>query len=73
MISEAISTRAPVDVMDLGFPRHAGFLQRLVDSGRVRRFTGDPDAPASAVPVNATDEAAAAVRALLQARTGVVG
>lgn len=61
MISEAISTRATVDVMDLGFPRHAGFLRRLVESGRVRRFVGDPEAPASAEPVNATNEAADAV------------
>ena len=70
MISEAISTRAPVDVMDLGFPRHAGFLQRLVDQGRVRRFTGDPEAPASARPINATETAAEAVRQRLSPASG---
>ena len=70
MISEAISTRAPVDVMDLGFPRHAGFLQRLVDLGRVRRFTGDPEAPASARPINATEMAAEAVRQRLSPASG---
>ncbi len=68
MVSEAISTPSPVDVLDLGFPRHAGFLQALVDSGRVRRFTGDPDVPARVEPVNATDRAADAVRRMLRDR-----
>ena len=72
MISEAISTCAPVDVMDLGFARHAGFLQRLVDQGRVRRFTGDPEAPASARPVNATATAAEAVRRRLSPASGTL-
>ena len=68
MISEAISTPKSVDVLDLGFPRHAGFLQRLVDSGRVRRFDGDPDYPRDAEPVNATEDAARMVRRLLAER-----
>jgi mitochondrial fission protein ELM1 len=68
MISEAISTPKSVDVLDLGFPRHAGFLQTLVESGRVRRFMGDPDYPRAAPPVNATEDAAAMVRHLLAER-----
>ena len=68
MISEAISTTAPVDVLDLGFPRHAGFLQTLIESGRVRRFSGDAPTSANPVPVNATNQAAAVLRRLLAAR-----
>jgi mitochondrial fission protein ELM1 len=68
MISEAISTPTSVDVLDLGFPRHAGFLQSLIDSGRVRRFEGDPDYPRAAEPVNATEDAARMVRRLLAER-----
>jgi mitochondrial fission protein ELM1 len=70
MISEAISTPRSVDVLDLGFPRHAGFLRGLVESGRVRRFTGDPDYPRAAPPVNATQEAAAMVRRRLAELSG---
>jgi hypothetical protein len=49
-----------------------------VDARRVRRFDGDPSVPPSTGPVNATDDAARAVRALLaargvQTRTGVSG
>ena len=73
MVSEAISTPHPVEVFDLGFARHAGFLAGLVASGRVRRFEGDPAPPNSSEPVNATFEVAAVVKRLLQRRTGVVG
>jgi mitochondrial fission protein ELM1 len=73
MVSEALSTGHPVEVLDLGFARHVGFVQDLVDQGLVRRFEGDPAPPNTAGPVNATDEAAVAIRQLLQARTGVVG
>ena len=73
MVSEALATPHPVEVFDLGFARHVGFVQDLVDRGLVRRFEGDPTPPATAGPVNATLEAAAAVRVLLQARTGVSG
>ena len=73
MISEAISTTHAVDVLDLGFARHAAFLQTLADSGRVRRFTGDPNFAREAPPIDATNEAADAVRRLIQARTGVSG
>jgi mitochondrial fission protein ELM1 len=73
MVSEALSTPHPVEVFDLGFARHADFVQDLVDRRLIRRFEGDPTPPVTAGPVNATLEAAAAVRACLQARTGVSG
>jgi mitochondrial fission protein ELM1 len=73
MISEALSAPHPVEVFDLGFARHVSFVQDLVDRGLVRRFTGDPAPPATRGPVNATEEAAAAVRRLIQERTGVSG
>jgi hypothetical protein len=44
-----------------------------VERQLVRRFEGDPSPPVTTGPVNATLEAAAAVRALLQTRTGVSG
>ena len=73
MVSEALATPHPVEVLDLGFARHAGFIQDLVDRRFVRRFKGDPAPPVTAGPVNATLESAQAVQALLQARTGVSG
>jgi hypothetical protein len=73
MVSEALATPHPVEVFDLGFARHTGFIQDLVERALVRRFDGDTLPPATAGPVNATLQAAAAVRALLQARTGVSG
>jgi uncharacterized protein len=73
MVSEALATPHPVEVFDLGFARHIGFVQDLVERALVRRFDGDPIPPATTGPVNATLRAAAAVRALLQARTGVSG
>jgi mitochondrial fission protein ELM1 len=73
MVSEALSTAHPVEIFDLGFPRHAAFIQGLIDKGFARRFTGDPSPPPMAGPVNATLQAAEAVRILLQARTGVAG
>jgi len=73
MVSEALATPHPVEIFDLGFARHAGFVQSLVDQGLARRFEGDPSTPITSGPVNATNEAARAVRALLQARTGMAG
>jgi mitochondrial fission protein ELM1 len=73
MVSEALSTPRPVEVFDLGFARHVSFIQGLVERGFVRRFDGDPRPPLTTGPVNATIEAAAAVRALLQERIGVSG
>jgi mitochondrial fission protein ELM1 len=78
MVSEALSTPHPVEVFDLGFSRHVGFVQQLVDQGLIRRFDGEPAPPQTTGPINATHQAANAVRALLrartpQARTGVAG
>ena len=73
MISEAISTPLPVEVFDLAIPRYRAFVAGLVASGRVRRFAGDLAPPPAGEPVDATRTAAAAVRALLQTRTGVSG
>ncbi len=73
MVSEALATPHPVEVFDLGFPRHVGFIQDLVEQALARRFDGNPIPPATTGPVNATLQAAAAVRTLLQARTGVSG
>ncbi len=73
MVSEALSTGHPVEIFDLGFARHAAFIQGLIDKGLARRFTGDPSPPPESEPVNATLQAAEAVKALLQARTGVAG
>ncbi|MGI8842039.1 MAG: mitochondrial fission ELM1 family protein [Caulobacteraceae bacterium] len=73
MISEALSTGRPVEIFDLGFAHHAPFLDRLEMRGLARRFVGEPAPPAAQPPVNATLEAATAVRRLLQARTGWSG
>jgi len=73
MVSEALAAPHPVEIFDLGFPRHTQFVRRLIDRGLVRRFEGDAAPPRTTGPVNATDEAARVVRALLQARTGVSG
>ncbi|MGH7024402.1 MAG: mitochondrial fission ELM1 family protein [Caulobacteraceae bacterium] len=73
MVSEALAAPHPVEVLDLGFARHVGFVQDLVDRGLIRRFEGDASTPATMGPVNATLEAAQAVKALIQARTGVSG
>ena len=73
MVSEALAAPAPVEIFDLGFARHVDFVQDLVDRHLARRFEGDPSPPKTSGPVNATVEAAEAVRRLLQARTGVSG
>jgi uncharacterized protein len=73
MVSEALASGHPVEVLDLGFGRHVGFIQELVDLGHIRRFEGDPVPPPTRGPVNATLEAAAAVKGLYEARTGVCG
>ncbi len=73
MVSEALATGHPVEVFDLGFARHARFIQGLIDQGLVRRFTGEAGATETGGPIDATREAAVAVRALVQARIGVSG
>jgi mitochondrial fission protein ELM1 len=73
MISEALATSSPVEIFDFGTAHYGRFLKRMTDGGGARRFEGDALPPPPRLLVNATDEAAAAVRALLQARTGIVG
>ncbi len=73
MISEALATGHPVEVFDFGTEHYGRFLDRVVSRGWARRFEGDPNPPLLHEPINATDAAAAAVRELLQIRTGVVG
>lgn len=73
MVSEALAAPGSVEVFDLGFARHVDFVQDLVDRRLARRFEGDPTPPETSGPVNATMQAAEAVRRLLQARTGVAG
>ncbi len=73
MVSEAVATPLPVEVFDLRITRYRDFIQNLVDLRRIGRFDGVPTAPLAATPINATEIAARAVRALLQSRTGVIG
>lgn len=73
MISEALATPCPVEIFDFGTAHYGRFLERMTDGFGARRFEGEVAPPAPRAPTNATDEAAAAVKALLQARTGRVG
>ena len=73
MVSEALASGAPVDILDLGFGRHVSFLSGLVDKGLARRFEGDPLPFIPQAAPDATATAAAAVRALLQARGILAG
>jgi mitochondrial fission protein ELM1 len=74
MISEALATPHPVEVWgDDGGTRHGLFLNGLIDTGLVRRFTGDPAPSKAGGPIDATAIAAEAVRKLLYARTTVSG
>jgi mitochondrial fission protein ELM1 len=71
MVSEALATRASVEVYGKpGSPRHVRFIDQLEANGLLRPFTGDPQPAPARGPVNATDAAAEAVRALLRARLG---
>jgi mitochondrial fission protein ELM1 len=71
MVSEAIATGRPVELLDLGFRRHVRFVQRLVDQGFARRFEGDPLAFINRGRVDATEIAAAAVRERIAGRLAV--
>ncbi len=73
MVSEAIATGHPVELLDLDFPRHRGFVRRLIDQGLARRFEGEADPPSTCARLSSTDRVAERVRALLHARTGVSG
>ena len=74
MVSEAAASGRPVAVFDLGGgARHQRFLGNLIERGVVGRLDGSPWPLAPEGPVNATPDAAEAVLALLQARTGRVG
>jgi mitochondrial fission protein ELM1 len=69
MISEALATSHPVEIFTANVRRrHEGFLNALVARGCARLFDGEPAPDASRPPLDATGEAAAAVRALLEAR-----
>lgn len=70
MVSEALATGHPVETFDLegSARRHGTFIRNLHQRGLARPFTGDP-APGPAVPaLDATQEAAAAVRRLITTR-----
>jgi hypothetical protein len=72
MVSEALATRASVEVYGRpGSPRHVRFIDQLEAKGLLRPFTGDPRPAPSKGPINATDAAAEAVRALLRERLGL--
>jgi hypothetical protein len=70
MVSEALATGHPVETFDLEGEgrRHGAFIENLVARGLVRRFEGSPTAGARTPPVDATRDAADAVRRLLAAR-----
>jgi len=73
MVSEALASPHPVEVFDLGFPRHRGFIQSLVDRNWVRRFDGEATPIQDRQPINATFDIARVVSERLQARTGRSG
>ena len=73
MVSEAVAAPAPVEVFDLGAGRHERFLEALVARGLAARLGDGGGPPPSTRPYDATIEAAAAVRRLLQERTGASG
>jgi len=69
MISEALATPNPVEVFGPdGGRRHARFLHGLVDKGLVRPFTGERTPPAPGGPIDSTEIAAQAAKALILAR-----
>ena len=73
MVSEALATSAGVEVFGQPSGRQGVFIDGLIAKGLVRRFIGDPSPHPPRSPVDATEVAAQAVRALLAARTGVSG
>jgi hypothetical protein len=69
MISEALATPHPVELFTANVrKRHAGFIQALTERGLVRLFDGELAAEPSRPVLDATGEAAAAVRKLFAGR-----
>jgi mitochondrial fission protein ELM1 len=66
MVSEALATSATVEIfmVPLG-RRHARFISSLFEAGLAWPFTGTPTPIAARAPVDATIEAARAVRNML--------
>ena len=73
MVSEAIATGHLVDLLDLDFPRHRGFVQNLIDQGLARRFDGMRGDFVPQRTPDITKAVAARVLKLIQARTGADG
>jgi mitochondrial fission protein ELM1 len=66
MISEALATMHPIEIFAGNIRRrHEGFVETLVDHGQARLFDGEVAPPLARRLVDATGEAAAAVKALL--------
>ena len=71
MLSEAVATPHPVEIFAANIrKRHEGFIKALLDSGYARVFDGEIAAASPRPPLDATQEAGAAVRALLAKRAG---
>lgn len=69
MISEALATTKPVEVFAGELrKRHADFVQKLVDRGLARWFDGEVAEDRPRPALDATADAAAAVKALLEKR-----
>lgn len=67
MVSEALATRAQVEVFVSGLrKRHEGFIQDLVDRGLVRMFDGQATDAAPRPVVDATRDAAERLKPLLR-------
>jgi mitochondrial fission protein ELM1 len=73
MISEALATPHPVAIFDFGTDHYGRFLKQMVERGWADRFEGGAASPPRRAPIDATSAAAAAVKTLIQARTGVAG
>jgi mitochondrial fission protein ELM1 len=71
MVSEALATTHPVEVFTPRLRRrHQGFVRGLEARGLIRIFDGSWTEPTPRAPVDATAEAAAAVRRLIAERRG---
>jgi mitochondrial fission protein ELM1 len=73
MVSEAVATGRPVDLLDLEFRRHRRFVDNIVDKGLARRLTDDRPCEFAKARPDPTTDVADRVRKLIQARTGVSG